>query len=231
MRFLWKFGFGLMILFLNNQLFSTAQYVDDERTTETPTDRTDDPRPRPKPEPRPTKDPRPGPQPGPQPGPLPLPDPGPRESRRIDEDYRSPYYWVTATNGKIPPDAVVAGVDADGGLLYAGRTLHKGNILPCKIAPSRYEASFSYNREELPTFVYEVLCGSKIAWQSASNGKVPKNAIIGGLTSGGEKLYIGRAFYACSLTPGKIHPSHNRLYIPFDREEVAQKVYEVAVHL
>lgn len=55
------------------------------------------------------------------------------------------------------------------------------------------------------------------------------NAVPGGRTNSGETLYIGRAWHAGALTPGKIHPSHGNLYIPYNGGEVAIGTYEVLI--
>ncbi|XP_065209329.1 uncharacterized protein LOC135837847 [Planococcus citri] len=141
------------------------------------------------------------------------------------------YSWVPSSQGKVPPNAIVAGKDVDGGLLYVGKVIHEGDTVPCKIAPSAGGAFVAFAGEEHSKFDYEVLCGSNVAWQSASNGQVPKNAIVAGQTSDGEKLYIGRAIHQSSLTPGKVHPSHGVLYISFGGKEITHKDYEVAIQI
>lgn len=61
-------------------------------------------------------------------------------------------------------------------------------------------------------------------------GAVPFNAVKGGHTINGETLYIGRAHWQGSLTVGKIHPSHQTLYIPYGGQEVPIKAnYEVLI--
>jgi len=41
-------------------------------------------------------------------------------------------------------------------------------------------------------------------WQSASDGNVPEEAFVAGMTKEGEKLYVGRVFHDGTLTPGKV---------------------------
>lgn len=64
-------------------------------------------------------------------------------------------------------------------------------------------------------------------WEFASNGAVPDGAVDIGMTQDGEKLYMGRALHGGSQAPGKVHPSHGCLYIPFAGEEVSLTDYEV----
>ncbi|XP_065202573.1 uncharacterized protein LOC135832943 isoform X2 [Planococcus citri] len=116
----------------------------------------------------------------------------------------SSFNWISASHGNVPYGAVVAGKDIDGALLYTGRTFHEGDTLPAKIAP-RYRTAFvAFAGGEHSKTNYEVLCGTNIAWQYASNGQVPHNAILAGQTRNGEKLYIGRALHSGGLIPGKV---------------------------
>ncbi|XP_065216224.1 natterin-4-like isoform X2 [Planococcus citri] len=141
------------------------------------------------------------------------------------------YAWVSGSHGSVPPNAVLAGRDIDGAPLYVGRAFHEGDLVPCKIAPHHGAAYIPFAGGETTKHEYEVLCSANVAWQFARNGEVPHNAIVAGTTREGEKLYIGRIMHEGSLTPGKIHPSHGCLYIPFGGQEVRHHEYEVAVQM
>ncbi|OMH79423.1 hypothetical protein AX774_g7156 [Zancudomyces culisetae] len=43
-------------------------------------------------------------------------------------------------------------------------------------------------------------------WVAAKNGKIPPNAVQGGVERDGKPLYVGRAFYKGGLHPGKCAP-------------------------
>ena len=54
--------------------------------------------------------------------------------------------------------------------------------------------------------------------------------IPGGYTSTGEILYIGRKIHKGEMTPGKIYPSHDCLYISYGGDEHCYKDnYEVLI--
>jgi hypothetical protein len=89
----------------------------------------------------------------------------------------------------------------------------------------------SYNGQEIPKHAYDVLCGGNVQWVHSSNGQSHPNAVPGGTTESGETLYIGRAHYQNSITPGKIHPSHATMYIPYGGQEVAIPSYEVLIEM
>lgn len=75
-----------------------------------------------------------------------------------------------------------------------------------------------------------MLCGGNTSWVQASYGSIPPNAVKGGHTSSGEPLYVGRAHWQGSLTVGKIHPSHQALYIAYGGSEIPIKNnYEVLI--
>ncbi|CAD7078239.1 unnamed protein product [Hermetia illucens] len=132
--------------------------------------------------------------------------------------------------GGVPHDAVSAGHDSDGAQIYVGRSHHEGENLPAKVIPSKRIAYVCYNGQEVPQHIYEVLCGDGFAWIPSSHGQVPPNAVSTGITKTGEPLYVGRGHYQGSLTPGKIHPSHHCLYIPYGGAEISLQNYEVLVY-
>uniref|UniRef100_A0A336MXE7 CSON006343 protein n=1 Tax=Culicoides sonorensis TaxID=179676 RepID=A0A336MXE7_CULSO len=128
------------------------------------------------------------------------------------------------------PNTISGGRDADGAEIFVGRAYHEGDLIPAKVIPSKQVAYVPYNGEEIAKYDFEMLCGGHTAWVQSSYGNVPHNAVRGGHTSSGEPLYIGRAHWAGSLTVGKIHPSHQALYIPFGGSEVPIKNnYEVLI--
>lgn len=68
------------------------------------------------------------------------------------------------------------------------------------------------------------------SWESASNGQVPLNAVVGGRDASGETYFIGRVRHdEHHLIPGKVQPSHNCIYYPHHGEK-RQNTYEVLVN-
>jgi hypothetical protein len=76
---------------------------------------------------------------------------------------------------------------------------------------------------------FQVLCNRNLKWIPSCAGAYVPNAVKGGHTRDGETLYIGRVMHENSLTPGKIHPSHECLYIPFGGREVPLRNYDILV--
>lgn len=83
--------------------------------------------------------------------------------------------------------------------------------------------------EEIPKDTFEVLMNSNYEWRKSSDGNIPPNAVVGGRTSNGETLYVGRASHCGVTTPGKVHPTHRCLYLPFGWKEHRYTQYEVLV--
>lgn len=123
--------------------------------------------------------------------------------------------------------AILAGNDVDGSPIYVGKAYHEGDLIPAKVIPSKNVAYVSHNGAEHPKQQYEVLCNGNVSWVPSGHGQYLHNAVVGGNTASGEPLYIGRVHHMGSLTPGKIHPSHQSLYIPFNGGEVPFKNYEI----
>lgn len=141
-----------------------------------------------------------------------------------------PCDWVQSfSHQPLPEGAILAGHDTDQSPIYVGRAFHEGDQLPAKVLPSHGVAYVSYGGQEHAKNQYEVLCNGNVSWVPSAHGHIPPNAVIGGKTSNMELLYIGRANYEGSLTPGKIQPSHSTLYIPFGGTEIGVREYEVLV--
>lgn len=129
----------------------------------------------------------------------------------------------------MPEGAIPAGHDADGTPIYVGRAYHEGEQLPAKVLPSKQVAYVAFNGQEIAKHEYEILCNGNVKWVASGHGDVPSGAVVGGQTGNGEPLYIGRSHFSGSLTPGKVHPSHGSLYIPFGGAEVPIKEYEILI--
>ena len=68
-----------------------------------------------------------------------------------------------------------------------------------------------------------------IKWVEASNGDIPKNAVVGG-DEDGAKLYIARAFYRGGTHPGKIKEGWDGCNISYGGKEITLRNYEVLVY-
>lgn len=102
-------------------------------------------------------------------------------------------------------------------------------MTPVKVLPSKQAAYLSYNGQEVMVSNYEVLTGHGFTWVGSGNGHTPDGAVVVGNQSSGEPLYMGRAHFQGSLTPGKVHRSHGCLYIPYGGAEHSILQYEVLV--
>lgn len=134
----------------------------------------------------------------------------------------------TTSRGPLPRDATLGGRDSDGAQIFVGRASHEGDMIPCKVIPTKQVAYVSHNGSEISKHNFDILIGNG-KWQKEKNGRVPAGAFPGGVTRSGETLYIGRAEHQRSITVGKIHPSHGCLYIPYGGKEVSLKDYEVLI--
>ncbi|CAD6208316.1 GSCOCG00003325001-RA-CDS [Cotesia congregata] len=141
------------------------------------------------------------------------------------------YRWVSRHVGQpLPETAVKGGKDVDGCPIYVGRAYHNGDTVPAKVIPDKQAAYVCHAGEEHTKHEFEVLCQGEFAWEFASNGVIPEGAVVGGQTSEGEPLYVGRVLHNGAQTVGKIQPSHGCLYIPFDGEELSFRDYEILVN-
>ncbi|XP_058465942.1 uncharacterized protein LOC131439207 [Malaya genurostris] len=136
--------------------------------------------------------------------------------------------WVWASvNGPFPSNMVQGGLDSDGCPIFVGRAQHGGDLVPAKVIPQKNAAYLAHGGEETLLSSVEVLCQKELVWDHATGGNIPPDAIVGGNTSDGEILYIGRAYHEGSQTVGKVQRSHGCAYIPYDGQEVSVQTYEV----
>lgn len=138
--------------------------------------------------------------------------------------------WVPVTaHSGVPPNAVVAGRDVDGAQIFVGRAYHEGDTIPAKAIPSKNVAYVPYNGQEIAKSEWQMLTGHGFSWVTSGSGHVPPEAVVAGHQSNGEPLYVGRASINGALTTGKVHPSHNCIYVPFGGLEHSVHQYEVLI--
>lgn len=59
-------------------------------------------------------------------------------------------------------------------------------------------------------YYQQVLCEQRFDWVQAHGTNIPQNAVVGGQTSDGEPLYIGRVYHEGSNTVGKVGLQQNK---------------------
>ncbi|KAL1426167.1 hypothetical protein MTO96_018428 [Rhipicephalus appendiculatus] len=145
--------------------------------------------------------------------------------------YKPACHWVLTRGSDIPRNAVTGGDDKGGELIYVGRVLYQGNLLPGKVLrrPGACYVSHEGREYQEHKLEYQVLVcsGASLAWRVAADGAVPSGAIQGGVTSSGEPLYIGRAHHEGMLFVGMVQPSHKVAYIPYNGKGHPYAHYEV----
>lgn len=140
------------------------------------------------------------------------------------------YSWVPSSVHSPPPfNAVSAGHDSDGTPIFVGRALEGFTTIPAKVMPSKQACYVSHDGQELLKHNFDYLVGEGFEWVGSSSGHVPDNAVLAGNEPSGEPHYVGRAPYDGSLTPGKIHQSHQCIYIAYGGMEIAIRDYEVLI--
>ena len=88
-----------------------------------------------------------------------LPYNGAEHSQRIYEVLvaEKKFIWKqTSSHAPLPSDAIHAGHDTDGSLIYVGRANHEGDQIPAKVIPSKHVAYVAWGGKEHPKQSYEV---------------------------------------------------------------------------
>ncbi|XP_050362317.1 uncharacterized protein LOC126781395 [Nymphalis io] len=100
--------------------------------------------------------------------------------------------WIKTIRNEIPVGAIEGGYSEDGHeILYVGRALCEGYLIPGKVQPSHNCCYISYNGKEIASQEYEILILSHIKTKSAHNFYLPgfgdgNNIMINRHSSGGE---------------------------------------------
>nr|NP_001298957.1 uncharacterized protein LOC106122557 [Papilio xuthus]BAM18320.1 similar to CG10527 [Papilio xuthus] len=148
----------------------------------------------------------------------------------------SPVEWIPTTPrdaASLSNKAIIAGYEGyDRSPLWVIRARYEGDLIPGKLAIKHHAAYVPWGGNENAVQNIEVCCAppERVRWVECRDGVIPPNAVVGGNTSSGEPLYVGRAKEQGSLTPGKVHPSHKGMYISFAGKEIAHKIYEILCH-
>lgn len=134
-------------------------------------------------------------------------------------------HWVSASDGKCPPNAIKGGVYNDG-TLFVGRVLHGREVFPGKVASKLGGIYISWDLEEVKYTDYEVLVfdppsytDAEPVWEKGSNGHIPKGAIVAGTAENEEPVCIGRCYidtaFGQEIHPGRISLVDKCCYIPW----------------
>ncbi|CAH8430336.1 unnamed protein product [Heterobilharzia americana] len=151
---------------------------------------------------------------------------------RVGRGMQACLSWISERDGRVPSNAIETG---DG--VYIGRMFHSGDLIPGKVVPNLGKAYASFGGKEYEFNSYEVLCDTKLPhcnqhcykWERDCDGHVPKYAVVGGMTSYNEPLYIARQHIDGERVVGKVHEGHECAYFPYGGEERKLHHYEVLV--
>nr|XP_009858964.1 uncharacterized protein LOC104265812 [Ciona intestinalis]XP_026691045.1 uncharacterized protein LOC104265812 [Ciona intestinalis] len=159
--------------------------------------------------------------------------------------------WQECTSGNLPGNAVIGAVEPNGiGIMYIAQANWDSKVVPGFTTCHADEILFPYACVEQRSRNFRVLtCENteSLHWLKSREGITPRTAVVGGEESYGERVYIGRtctpltggvtadyvplylnrALSDNNKRVGKIHPSHHRLYIPYNGDEFNFDQYEV----
>ena len=152
--------------------------------------------------------------------------------------------WEKTSGNNLPPNAFQASSTPSGEAIYIGRALHRHKqLVPGHVVPSLGRLSLCWGSREHQYDEYEALVVNDAAafhWVYACQGDVPAHAVAGG-EQDRETVYIGRTVTGCDVSVGKtwkevpiqipshsvtntqlvgkVHPSHQALYVPHNGQE------------
>lgn len=132
--------------------------------------------------------------------------------------YTKEMCWIGTRIGQaLPKNILTCGQEADGSVVYLGRTLKNNTLLVIKVIPDKKKAVVALNGKEYPVYDFEVLQDNNYyAWKDIEGGNFPERAV----TVGNDDSYIGRMKYKNSVVPGNVSKSNCTISVAFDGKEI-----------
>nr|VZI44341.1 unnamed protein product [Spirometra erinaceieuropaei] len=147
----------------------------------------------------------------------------------VGNDLQIGLSWVKTKPGDLPDGAISVRPD-----VYICRAWYEGEQIPGKYVPPLSAACIPYAGQEHQVTDFAVLCDTSIPgwsccyeWVRARGGDVPKNAIVAGIASDGQQLYIAKGLVRGEVCGGKVHKGHPCAYMPYGGEEHSVPEYSV----
>lgn len=116
---------------------------------------------------------------------------------------------------------------------YLGRAYCMNNIVPVRINMTMFRAFCVHLGNVYMTPCYEMMRidPHHVVWRQSRGGKFVANAVMGGRTDQGEKLYVGRTLPDRTgyWLMGKIVPRQGAMLVMVGDEEQRHSVYEILV--
>lgn len=110
--------------------------------------------------------------------------------------------------------------DKDGFPLGVGRFKIQSDLIPGTFNIRNGFVTVSYAcKSHIEQNEFEILCDGNIAWIESENGETKPRSVIGGRANNWENLYIGKVVRDGRTIIGKVHRSHQCLYIPWGEAE------------
>jgi len=147
--------------------------------------------------------------------------------------FKLPVQWVPLDISlkKLPKGVVKCGFDDNGNCTYVARVYLNDDLLPASYVAKTKTALCSWDCLAYESTELEVLvltdCHYK--WVPGTKGSYSSDALQTGYSEDGEVTYTGRGQYKGIMRLGKVHPSHEVMYIPHRSLEVNITDYEVLV--
>jgi Protein of unknown function (DUF3421) len=147
------------------------------------------------------------------------------------------YQWVSVKlKDKIPSYAVEGGCDSNNKDLYVARFWIDGEVIVGKIIGSSGAVSLvdfisgPHRNKEIKVKKCQILTGTGFRWEASENADLPNGAVQTGETENGEPIFVGRGTVKDCLTPGKVVPSKDCVFIGSVGCFCRVHCYEMLIH-
>ncbi|KAM7535751.1 hypothetical protein Aperf_G00000101657 [Anoplocephala perfoliata] len=148
---------------------------------------------------------------------------------KIGKGFQIGLSWMPLYQKEVPPNAI----EVDRGI-YVARAFFSDEWIPGKYVASCQTCYIPYGGMEYALSECEILCDTSIQgdkscfeWKDAEGGEVPKKAIVAGIASDGQPLFICMGSVGGETCVGKVHFGHSCGYLPYGGKEHRTESYSV----
>jgi hypothetical protein len=132
--------------------------------------------------------------------------------------------WISASNGYVPPGAVVGGIEGHN-TLYVCQASYNNSVHPGKTLGTN--CNIPYGGSEIAIPSYRILVGHGLHWERIPYEEIAYRGVVGGHESNGTPLYVCRTNHMGTYHPGKTYDG--KCDIGYGGYEIGQTDYEVLV--
>ena len=147
----------------------------------------------------------------------------------------APYQWVEMETDEMPENALASGKDqSEICNVFVGRAEVDGEPCVGKVHNGTRYYGVIMMEKRVTSEPFSVLCvdpSANMEWVEYKNGELPDGVVIGGTSTNGTNLYVGRGIVRNQLTPGMVYIDEKpyQLHALYDGKVNTMTAFDVLV--